>query len=108
MTILTLDLPPDLYQRLRAEAKQLGKSPQAVAREWLVERLLPQAPIPESDEDLGERALSEAGLLTELGPNLRHLADPTISLEEVQAALSRASGQSLSDIVLEQRRAKDW
>ena len=44
MAALTLELPPELYARLRAEAERLGRSVQDVAQEWLVERLA-EAPL---------------------------------------------------------------
>ena len=39
MTTLTLDLPPDVYERLRQEAARQGKPEQAVAQALLTERL---------------------------------------------------------------------
>jgi hypothetical protein len=39
MTILTLDLPPDVYERLRQEAARQGKPERAVAQALLTERL---------------------------------------------------------------------
>ena len=41
MTTLTLDLSPDLYEHLSAEAERLGKPVATVAQEWLSERLPP-------------------------------------------------------------------
>jgi len=53
--------------------------------------------------------LGEAGLLTELGPGLTKLANKsTATLTEVVAELDHLSDKSLSDLVLEQRRAKLW
>jgi len=106
MNVLTLRLPPQVYRRLREEAARLGKSPQVVAEEWLAERLTPPAAAPDSDRERARQALRAAGLLSELGPNLRRLADPTMHLESVRAALGRAGGKTLSEIVLEQRGPK--
>ena len=39
MTTLTLDLPPDVYERLRQEAARQGKPERAVAQALLTERL---------------------------------------------------------------------
>ncbi len=39
MTALTVELSPELYARLRAEAERQGKLPEGVVREWLTERL---------------------------------------------------------------------
>jgi hypothetical protein len=75
---LALELPPDLYRRLRWEASHAGKSASIMAQEWLAE----------------------------LGPELSARADPTISLEEVRASLDRAGGKPLSEIILEQRGPK--
>jgi hypothetical protein len=41
MTILTLDLPPDVYERLRQEAARQGKPERVVAQALLTERLSP-------------------------------------------------------------------
>jgi hypothetical protein len=67
---------------------------------------LPNA-TPDSDRERARQALHAAGLLTGLGPDLRRLADPTVRLEDVEAALARAGGKTLSEIVLEQRGSKE-
>lgn len=107
MTTLTLELSPELYDRLDEEAERLGKLPQVLAQEWLVERLASPAPSPISEREKAREALRAAGLLTELGPNLSRMADPTVSLEDVVAAMVRAGGKPLSEIVLEQRGPKE-
>ena len=106
MTVITLELPPEVYRRLHEEAARLGKPPQIVAEEWLAERLAPPTAASDSERERVRRALRAAGLLTELGPNLRRLADPTVHLEDVSAALGRAGGKTLSEMVLEQRGNK--
>jgi predicted transcriptional regulator len=100
MTTLTMELPPEIYHRLREEAERLGKPPQVVAQEWLVERLT-------GDRGKARQALQSAGLLTGLSPHLSELADSTVRLEDVRAALARAGGKPLSEIVLEQRGPKE-
>ena len=110
MPTLTLELAPEVYAQLQAEAERLGKPAESIVTEWLVERLpTPVQPAPALDDEREKvrAALRAAGLLTELGPNLKKMADPTISLDEVIAAMSRVEGQSLSDIVLEQRGPKE-
>lgn len=106
MTTLTLELTPTVYQRPHEEADRLGKPAQVVAQELLTERLAALTVASNDEWEQVRRVLQEAGLLTELGPELRKLADPTISLEEVRASLDRVKGQSLSEIVLEQRGPK--
>jgi hypothetical protein len=103
---LILDLSPDLYQRLRWRANRAGKSASIMAQEWVAERLAAE-PAPAFDErERVTQVLRAAGMLAELGPELRARADPTISLEEVRASLDRAGGKPLSEIILEQRGPK--
>jgi hypothetical protein len=103
MATLTLDLPPDLHERLRAEADRLGKPVDTVVREWLAERLSS----PASDRERARAALRAAGLLVEFTPEERARAEEvTVTLDEVSAALDRAGGKPLSEIVLEQRGPK--
>lgn len=104
MTTLTLDLPPELYEQLRAEAERVGKSPARFVREWLTERLTPSDP---GDRERAQEALRAAGLLVELGPEMKErAARSTGTLDEISAALDRSGGTPLSEIVLEMRGPK--
>ena len=103
---LILDLSPDLYQRLRWEASRAKKPAALVAQEWLAERLAAEPAPPFDEREHVTQVLRAAGMLAELGPELRAHADPTISLEEVCASLDRAGGKPLSEIILEQRGPK--
>jgi plasmid stability protein len=104
MTVLTLDLPPDLYQRLLAEAQQRGSSVEALAELLLTETLAGTAL---SEQDRATAVLRAAGLLTELSPEEKARAmRATATLAEVQAALAQGSGPTLSEIVNEQRGTK--
>lgn len=105
MSQLTIDLRPDDFERLRRAAARTGKPIELLASELLAERL----PTENQDEREQARAiLRAAGLLTELGPELKQrAAQSTASLEEVSAALSRAGGKPLSEIVIEQRGPKE-
>lgn len=106
LTNLMLDLPSELYERLREEAEKAGKPPQVVAQEWLAERLSP--PPSESEKERAIEVLRADGLLTELGPEgKRRAARSTATLEEVSAALDRAGGKPLSEIILEMRGPKE-
>ena len=67
MSALTLELPTEVYRRLREEAARLGKQPQMVAEEWLTEWLTHPSAMPSSNRERTRRVLRDAGLLTELG-----------------------------------------
>lgn len=108
METLTLNMPTDMYQQLINLAGNLGQPPQVVALEWLRERLSPP-PLPGTSDRTEVRDILRAtGLLSELGPELQRRADPTISLEQVIADLDQAGGPSLSEIIIEQRREREW
>ncbi len=105
MITLTLDLSPDLYERLRTQAEQVGIPIETLIVDWLAQRWPPPAPPDERTRAIA--VLRDAGLLTELGPELKRLAqESTATLNEVSNALSRAGGKPLSEMVLEQRGPK--
>ncbi len=106
MAQLTLELPPEAYQRLHEAATRLGKPPQVVAQEWLIERLSVPMPAPDSARENVRRALRAAGLLVERSPHLYRHGDRQVRLEDVEASLARVGGKPLSEIVLEQRGPK--
>jgi len=107
MTTLTLELPPEVYRRLHEEADRLGKPPQIVVQEWLIERLSVPIPVPDSGErEKARRALRAAGLLVEQRPRLHRRVDQKVRLEDVEAALARVGGKPVREIVLEQRGRK--
>ena len=106
MATLTLELPPEAYHRLYEEANRLGKLPQVVAQEWLIERLSVPMPASDSEREKARRAFRVAGLSVERSPRLPRRGDRHVCLEDVEASLARAGGKPLSDIVLEQRGPK--
>jgi hypothetical protein len=108
MTQLVLDLPTDLYERLQSEADQQGKSAQEIVQTWLAERLAWLQPAPPGERERAIEALRAAGLLAELSPEEKQRASQsTMTLEEVHAALDRAGGRPLSEIILEMRGPKE-
>jgi hypothetical protein len=115
MTTLTLNLPPDVYQRLHQEADRSGQAAEEIASTWLTERVreVPARddvppPAPAGERERVRVVMREAGLLTELGPELKRRAEQsTATLEEVQAAFARAGGKPLSEIVDEMRGPKE-
>ena len=106
LTTLTLELPPEVYQRLQEEASRVGKAPEMLAQEWLGERLALLTPEPVDNRHKVRQALRAAGLLVALSPGLRLRADCAVPLEQVEASLARAGGKPLSEIILDQRGPK--
>lgn len=107
--IVTIELTPDTYKYLGQIAQRGGKSIETTAQELLTEKLtsLPQSE-PPSEREQVRAALKAAGLLTELGPEeKKRAAESTMTLEEVRAALDRAGGQPLSELILEMRGPKE-
>ncbi len=105
MATLKLELSPEQHERLRAEAGRLGKPEEELAREWLAERL--ETPASAGERERTTEVLRAAGLLAELGPEMKERAARSrATLEEVSAALGRAGGRPLSEILLEQRGPK--
>lgn len=104
MTVLTLELPTDLYDRLRRRADRLGKTPQQVA-EGLLAQELAETPIGVTQErEQVTEVLRAAGLLTNLAPNEKEKAEATTAtLHDVQSSLDRAGGKPLSEVIIEMR-----
>lgn len=103
MSQIVIDLPPDTYRRLRERANEAGKAPEALTRE-LIEASL------RAREGNGVRTtrqvLETAGRVRPLSDYLRGKIISGVTLDEVRAAISRAGGPSLSDIVSNQRGLK--
>jgi hypothetical protein len=92
-----------MYQRLNEEAQRRGKPIEATAEALLAERLA--APIGERER--ATEVLRAAGLLAEPGPEMQgRAARSTATLAEVQAALAKGTGKTLSEIMIEQRGPK--
>lgn len=105
MTILLLEIPSELYERLSQEAQVMGNSVEIAAQRLLEEQLGITSASTEREQVL--EVLQAAGLSTELGPEMEERAlRSTASLEEVQAAFDRSAGKPLSEIVIEMRGPK--
>lgn len=107
MSTLTVELSPELLERLQAEANQRQEPPERTAVTLLEERLTPPAKPEESEREKVRRVLRETGLLSELSPGLRARIKQTVRHEDVVTALDRAGGKPLSEIILEQRGLKE-
>ncbi len=105
MSALVIDLNAAQRALLRAVAQQVGKREEELVAEWVDDQLSKQSAL--SEQARGIEVLRQAGMLTELGPELQQLADEsTITLEEIHAIFKRIGGKSLSEIVIEQRGPK--
>ncbi|MBI4674828.1 MAG: hypothetical protein HY741_24550 [Chloroflexi bacterium] len=114
MTAITLQLTPALKKQLRARARQEGKAEDEIAYKILVEALEPVQLAPEkksaSDVALGDQSirartarfyqqLRAQGFIVPPSPALKKRIKKPISLQEAQDIMTRAGGESLSEIV---------
>lgn len=106
MTTLTIDLPINVYKRLRAMAEQQHTTVEAMTQGWLTEKSA--AEIVPSERERLRAVLRVAGKLAELSPDEKQrAAQSTLTLDEARAILDRADGKPLSEIVLEMRGPKE-
>ncbi|MFN8483780.1 MAG: hypothetical protein U0768_12140 [Anaerolineae bacterium] len=107
MTTLTIELPTDVYERLRVVAEDQGKPIETLVSEWLTERTDAPALKEPTERERLRSALRAAGMLAEPSQEMRQLADEsTLSLEEARAILDRVGGKPLSEVILEMRGPK--
>ena len=112
MTSVTIELPAEIYERLRRAAAQHGKPVEEIAQEWLVAHsaqartdLPPPAPADERTRAIA--VLRTSGLLATSGPALKaRAARATLTLDQARAILDRAGGKPLSEVILELRGPK--
>lgn len=98
-----IDLPPEIYNRLEAEARQAGKAPEALGLEFIETALKTRDAAP---AQTAREVLQASGRTRPLSPALRRKIIPGVTLDEVRKAVSRAAGPSLSEIILTQRGPK--
>jgi AraC-like DNA-binding protein len=103
MTTVTLELSSDIYQQLYNKSHKQGRTVEKFIQEWISEHIASPPTLPEQARQI----LNTAGLETQLSPELQKLAEnSTATLEQVQAAFTRAGGQTLSEMVIEMRGPK--
>ncbi len=102
MATVTLDLPTELYRRLQDTARRVGQPADAVVIAWIAEQLAD----PPSERERAIAVLRAAGLVAEPSAAMHaNAAQATMSLAQVQAALDRAGGTPLSEVIIAQRGA---
>ena len=105
MAKLTLELPLELQQLLQRRAARTRKEPRQVAIEILQKELAAEEK-PRNERERVVEVLQRAGLLRPLSDELRKMADPAVTHEEVRTALGRAGGKPLSEVIIEQRQER--
>lgn len=112
MTLITIDLPADLYAHMHKAAVQQGKPVEEVAREWLAAQSVQAytaVPLvaPPGERERAIAVLRNAGLLAESGPELKaRAARSTLTLDEARVILDRAGGQPLSEVIVDMRGSR--
>jgi hypothetical protein len=107
MTLLTLELEPELYEHLRQEAVHRKATVKKTAQTLLVEQLKLLVDTALSESEQVTAVLQAAGLLTELSAEEKKQAEQVdVTLEEVIADLDAAGGQPLSELIIEMRGPK--
>ena len=101
--MLTLKLPKDLLRLLQKRASEGGQELQETVLRILQKELTPEA---RSERERVAEVLQASGLVRPLSEELRQMIDPSITHEEVEAALAKAGGKPLSEIIIEQRRER--
>ena len=101
---IRLCIPPLPYRRLQAWAERVGKTPESLTRE-IVEQALAHYTPPSSPRTT-RQILEATGRIRDLSPTLQGMILPNVTLEEVRAALAKAGGPTLSEIILQQRAPK--
>ena len=111
MTTLTIEMPPDMYERLLLTARKEQKPVESLAREWLAERI---APLPElfSNRERARVALRAAGLLVEPSFEQQKLAAANMLSSKERAALANRISKAypyatpLSEIIIAEREER--
>lgn len=107
MTTISIELPPEIYERLRRIADTRGTSAEDLAQAWLQEKTTAEL----AAEPMRERiraALRARGLLAEVSDAEKRLAaESTLTLDEARVILDRVSGKPLSEVILEMRGPKE-
>ena len=108
MTLLTLELPPHLYERLRRHADTLGKTPQQAAEGLLAWGLTEDVAGAIQEREQVTEALRALGLLTTLTLDEKRKANATTAtISDVRAALDCAGEIALSEVIIEMRGPKE-
>ena len=103
MSTIVIDLPLETYRQIKEQADRAGQAPETFTRELLEATLQARTA---TQRRTTRQVLEAAGRVRPLSETLRRRIIPGVTLDEVRAALNRAKGPSLSEIISEQRGPK--
>lgn len=94
MTTLSIELPPEVYERLRRIAGTRGTSAEDLAQVWLAEKTAAE-PASETMRERMRVALRAHGLLAEITDEEKRLAaESTLTLDEARAIHLAGTGRA--------------
>jgi len=103
MSVITIDLPAETYQRLEEQARRSGRAVEILSRELLETALQTYETVqPRTTREV----LQAAGRVRSLSATLRSKIIPGVTLNEVRAILAQTTSPSLSEVIHEQRGPK--
>jgi hypothetical protein len=103
MNTITLNVDPELYEQISAEAKARGQAMEDYSRE-LFESAFEKSR--KSSKQTARELLEAAGMLRPFGDELRKLITSDVPLDEIVEEMSKAGGPSLGEILDQQRGPK--
>jgi hypothetical protein len=103
MNTITLNVDPELYEQVSAEAKARGQAMEEYSRELFESAFETRR---KSSKQTARELLEAAGMLRPLGNELRKLIISDVPLDEIIEEMSKAGGPSLTEILQEHRGPK--
>jgi hypothetical protein len=103
MNIITLNVDPELYEQVSAEAKARGQAMEDYSRELFESAFETRR---KSSKQTARELLEAAGMLRPFGDELRKLITSDVTLDEVVDLMSQSGRPSLGEILDEHRGPK--
>lgn len=103
MSTITLNIDPELYAQISAEAEARGQAMEEYSRELFESAFEKRR---KSSKETARELLEAAGMLRPLGDDLRKLIISDVTLDEIVDLMSKSGGPSLGEILDEHRGPK--
>jgi hypothetical protein len=103
MSTIVLNIDPELYKQISAEAKARGQAMEEYSRELFESAFEKRR---KSSKETARELLEAAGMLRPLGDELRKLITSDVPLDEIVEEVSKAGGPTLTEILQEHRGPK--